>query len=60
MKNPNHDKVTVQYAEELIVNDNSVLAKDIIETLLARNTTYGPAKKLLDRINLNEVGRVSS
>jgi hypothetical protein len=51
--NPNQDKITVQYAEELILDNKVSFAKEIVEKLLDRNSTYGPAKKLLERINDN-------
>ena len=50
-KNPIQDRVTIQYAEELIVDGKIALAKEILEKLLNRNTTYGPAKRLLEKIN---------
>lgn len=49
--NPIQDKVTIQYAEELIIDGKIALAKEILEKLLNRNTTYGPAKRLLEKIS---------
>ncbi|WP_203288177.1 hypothetical protein [Metabacillus sp. cB07] len=50
-KNPMQDKVTLQYAEELVFDGKVWLAKEILEKLLIRNATYGPAKRLLEKIN---------
>jgi tetratricopeptide (TPR) repeat protein len=50
MKNPNHDKVTIQYVETLIHEGKFNEAKDILDKLLKRNESYNPAKKLLERI----------
>lgn len=49
--NPIQDKVTVQYAEELLFDGKIALAKEILGKLLNRNTSYGPAKRLLETIN---------
>lgn len=48
--NKNHDKVAIQYATELIDEGKSSEASIILESILARNTTYLPAKRLLDKI----------
>ncbi|MDX8289481.1 hypothetical protein SLL00_10135 [Metabacillus indicus] len=50
-KNPIQDKVTLQYAEELVFDGKVGLAKEILEKLLIRNATYGPAKRLFEKIN---------
>lgn len=51
LQNPKQDKVSIQFAETLLEDGNSQLAKEILEKLLLRNTTYNPAKRLLDKIN---------
>lgn len=49
--NPKHNHIASFYAQELI-NDGDVLkAKQILEDILARSSTYGPAKRLLEKIN---------
>ncbi|WP_227936444.1 hypothetical protein [Alkalihalobacillus deserti] len=50
LQNPKQDKVTIQYAESLIEDGNVLLAKEILENLLLRNSTYNPAKRLLDKM----------
>jgi tetratricopeptide (TPR) repeat protein len=50
MKNPNHDKVTIQYVETLIHEGKFKEAKEILEKSLKRNGSYNPAKKLLERL----------
>lgn len=49
--NSKNDKVAIEYILLLIEEDNLALASSFLEALLQRNPTYGPAKKLLDRIN---------
>lgn len=51
LQNPRHDKVTIQYAEMLIEDGEVELAREILEKLLNRNTTYNPARRLLEKIN---------
>ena len=51
LENPRHDKVTIQYAEVLIEDGEVQLARDILEKLLNRNSSYNPAKRLLESIN---------
>jgi tetratricopeptide (TPR) repeat protein len=50
MKNPNNDKVTIQYVETLMLEGRLNVAKEILEKLLHRNKSYNPAKRLLDQI----------
>ncbi|WP_163099402.1 tetratricopeptide repeat protein [Peribacillus alkalitolerans] len=54
-KNPNHDKVTMQYVETLILEGRINEAIEILEKLLHRNTTYNPAKRLLEQIKTGHV-----
>ena len=49
-QNPNQDKVAIQYAELLIKDGHKELAIEILAKILKRNTTYNPAKKLLEQI----------
>ncbi|WP_078553749.1 hypothetical protein [Bacillus alkalicellulosilyticus] len=48
-KNLNHDKVTMQYVDTLVEERDRELAIVLLEKLLQRNTTYNPAKRLLDK-----------
>lgn len=48
--NKNHDKVAMQYVTELVKEEKISEAVAILESILERNSTYNPAKKLLDKI----------
>ena len=49
--NSKNDKVTVMYASVLAEENNVDNAVLILIDLLKRNPTYGPAKKLLEKVN---------
>ena len=49
--NDKNDKVTVEYVSILIEENSIDEAVLVLNDLLKRNPTYGPAKKLLDKIN---------
>lgn len=48
--NKKQDKVAMQYVAELIKEEKMSEATSILEGILERNSTYNPAKKLLDKI----------
>lgn len=48
--NKKHDKVAMQYVEELIKEKKISEAVSILEGILERNKTYKPARKLLEKI----------
>ena len=49
---PTNDKTATLYARTLVNSGKFEIAKEILETTLQRNPTYGPAKKLLDLLHL--------
>ena len=51
--NKRRDKVSMQYVTELVKEGNISEAVLILEDILVRNTTYNPAKKLLEKIKNN-------
>lgn len=48
--NKNHDKVAMQYVAELVIEERIAEAVSILEGILDRNTTYNPAKRLLEKL----------
>lgn len=44
---PNSDVIAVQYARSLVRNGNTSAAATVLQGVLKRNATYGPAKELL-------------
>lgn len=48
--NPNNDKVSLLYARCLIEQGNKVNGKEILISLLERNRTYLPARKILEEL----------
>ncbi|MEH7299927.1 tetratricopeptide repeat protein [Neobacillus drentensis] len=49
--NPNNDKVSLQYSEALIMSGNIIRAREILIRLIDRNSSYKPAKIVLDKIS---------
>ncbi|MCB9854013.1 MAG: hypothetical protein H6819_13005 [Phycisphaerales bacterium] len=49
-RNSRVDWIACRYAEALFESNESKLARSIVEEILLRNSVYGPAKRLLDRI----------
>lgn len=47
---PTSDKTAVLYAEALVEQENYESAKEVLNSVLQRNPTYKPAKKLLGSI----------
>ena len=45
--NPQNDKTAILYAKMMILTGKLEQAKLILDSILARNQTYGPARKLL-------------
>jgi tetratricopeptide (TPR) repeat protein len=48
--NDRNDKVAFEYVKFLLEDKNSAIAKKVLNALLKRNPTYGPAKKLKKNI----------
>jgi tetratricopeptide (TPR) repeat protein len=48
--NENNDKVALDYSQMLITKNKRDEARNILESILSRNKTYGPAIKLKDEI----------
>jgi lipopolysaccharide biosynthesis regulator YciM len=46
--NKNNDKITVEYSQMLIDEGKKELSKTLLEGLLKRNPSYGPAKRALE------------
>lgn len=44
--NPKNDKIALDYSKMIAQKDHSLEALEILESILKRNSTYGPAIKL--------------
>jgi len=49
-ENKNNDKVAVEYSTVIFDDGNIDLSAKLLNEVLQRNPTYGPAKKLLEKI----------
>ena len=49
--NPKNNKTASMYVEELIAKDEISKARDILTDILNRSSTYGPARRLLDKLD---------
>lgn len=50
--NQNNDKIAVEYAEFLLNEDQIESAENLINDILKRNSSYGPAIKLLKKLKI--------
>jgi len=51
-ENQKSDKAALVYAELLLKNGQTELTRTILEKLLSRNPTYGPAQRLMKQMDL--------
>lgn len=49
--NSKNNKTATMYANELVARDKVEEAKKILNEILQRSSTYGPARKLLEQLN---------
>ena len=48
--NPKNDKVALEYAKLLLQFDEKIFAAELLESIIKRNSSYGPAIELLNSI----------
>lgn len=56
LSNQQNDRVAFDYAKNLFGEKKTKAAKEVLRKILERNSTYGPARRLLDEIELGEKG----